>query len=97
MKAQSCPDKRECPSCKKWYGRRKYKSGQIEPPSNFRRRETCGDQSCVHSFRILKLANGKENRIRSIEAVDLFVYGKRAIRAYHDLMTVALIKPGGRQ
>ena len=68
---------RQCPECLKWYGRRYYKSGQIEPPCNFKRRLTCGDSACVKSSHRKKRALSRV-MTRSSEAIDLFIYGRVA-------------------
>ncbi len=77
---------RHCPECKEDYGRRTYASLQLEPPSNFHRRTTCGKPECIQSGRRRRMAENKKNKTRSIETVDLFIYGKRAIQKYHDLI-----------
>ena len=78
--------KKQCPECKVWYGRKLYANGTIQAPFNFKRAVTCGDDACVQASRRRKRAAERVEEARAVEAVDIFIYGQKAIAAYHALM-----------
>ena len=84
MKTKELPA-RQCMECLAWYTRRCYASGQIEPPSNYYRRTTCGKHACVQSQRSKRLAAKRKGKERAVEVIDIFIYGKKAIQNYNDL------------
>ena len=68
-------DKRQCPECLKWYGRKRYNNGVLEPPVNFNRSKTCGENACIQSRRMKQNAEKKSRAMQADAAVNYFLYG----------------------